>query len=114
MKDNDDTMTAAECLPFPKQSTFAQIRKNFDSGHSYLVFEDRSQPNEAARFKAICEDLAAPNAGVLKQTFYKDRETAHLLLVAQLCPDSDSQWQERMAAEDLPRGISFYFYGKTV
>jgi hypothetical protein len=113
MEETFETMTGgSECLPSSKTIAFSHIRRSLDSDYSYLVFENTSLTNEMDDFKKICAVLNAPDAGVLNQTIYRDRETGHFLLVARLSPDSDRMWKEWMLAADLPKRINFYFYGK--
>lgn len=96
-------------LSYPVRSTFTRIRRDLDSRYSYLIFESTTKSDRKKDFREIHTELTAPEAGVLKQTFYIDSESGQILLVAQISPNSDQVWKDRMFAGDLPKGVNFYF-----
>lgn len=94
----------------PIPTSFTEIRQNFDSAYSYVIFENESESGKPESFQDIMAILSRHHKGVLDKVFHRDKSTGRLLLVVKLRTAQSDAIKNKILNTNLPKHIAFYFY----
>jgi hypothetical protein len=94
----------------PNHMGFDEIRRNFDSAYSYLLFEKTSDPEDSAGFDKICTFFSRYGKGIHKQRLFYDEGRKKLMLVVKLAPKQKENVMQDLLSLSLSKDITFYMY----
>jgi hypothetical protein len=91
-------------------SHFEDIKQNFDSAYSYLVFEKVTDEDDRSSFKDIIAFISQSKKGYLEHDLLYDEGDHKITLVVKLALKQKEKIIQNLLMLSLSKGMNFYMY----